>query len=538
MNKRYALIIVLGILWLCPPAPWAKPGEKAAGAWQITGNSATHFRWQGTDGEAPGTATSDGETFREELSVYMARQLPDNHRLGLDFRARVTNDERLDDETFRLLYLRGYWDAKTHRTNVGDVAASFNPYVFSTALKGAKLEFSPYRRKGFQAAVVGGVQKASWQEVFSKVTNEQPDRWLGGVNTSYTFDAGQKVGLTLALVRDRINTGDVTRVQADGAYAANAGLETEWRFNRYLTLRSQAAFMEGTDNLREDQGYSNGHAIKVRLLTKPLPRSLRSNFTYEYVDPDFAPLVGSGAANRERIENDTSYHFNRQLKFRLTLKHSRDNLDHANADTQYINDGNFYCDYRPDFIKRGDIGLRLQTKSIDGNGVDQLQYEGETQINVRPKSGWRLGGAYIYSLLDDDAAGAGDQQIHTLRSTLGWEKKLGKESRFRATVKLDYRLVDETAADQSKIGGALDLGWDYNPYWSFDLALRSHTTERDNADDTGYGNYQFRADFHPWKDRTKTLRLLAEQRDYRSDSTTTDQTYKENIVEMSYIFSF
>lgn len=541
MKRFQKLVVVYGLMVISGLAvAWGdeQPLAEKKAQWQVTGTSATYLKWKGTDGEEPGTATNDGESYREEISVYITRTGPDNNRTGLDVRVRATNDEQVDEKEARLLYLRGYRETKSYRAALGDIAGSYNPYVFSTSLRGGKLDLAPYARQGFQAAFIGGVQKATWNEMVTTADNEQPDRWVGGIDTSYTFDAGQKIGLTLGFARDRINTGDFETVQAAGASAANAGMNVEWRFNRYVTLRSDMALMEGTDNLRDNKGYTHAHAIKARLLTKPLPRSLRSNFTYEYVNPDFAPLVGSGAADRERITNDTSYHFSRQLKFRLTLKHSRDNLSGTRPDTQHINDGVLYCDYRPDFLKRGDLGLRLQAKSVDGNGADSMLHENEVYFNVRPKSGWRLGGAYIYSVLDDDAAGAVDQDIHTVRGTVGWKKKLENDSLFRSTLRLDYRLLDQATGDQEKIGAGIDLGYDLNPYWSFDLAAMTNKNDRDEGDDTRYGNYQFRANFHPFKDRSKTLRLTAEQRAYRSDSTTSDQTYTENLVELAFIFGF
>lgn len=410
--------------------------------------------------------------------------------------------------------------------------------------RGVKIDLGQKKKTGLKTSFLGGVQKASWHEIFSNVKNEQPDRWVGGFNGLYVVDAGQSIGFTMGVARDDNSSGDSEQVDAQGASALNSGVDVDWRFNRYLTTKATMAYTHGTDNLRDNNDYDNGYAIKLRVLTKPLPRSLRSNFTYEYVDSDFTPLVGTGAADRERIENATSYHLNRQLKFRLTLKHSEDNLDDQKATTTKLNEGVFYIDYRPDFLKRGDIGTRIQMKTQDSRIADVEQTEMELYFNIRPKAGWRLGAAYIYTDLHDDSKDSGgiitgiDQHIQTVRTTVGWKKRFTNESLFRSTIHLDYRYIDTSPGDQQKIGGKIDIGYDAGKFWSADLMAQTNNTNRRWADDTDYHAYQMRMSYHPWGDPGKVLRLTGEQRFYESDSSITDATYTENILELSYLFSF
>jgi hypothetical protein len=518
--------------------------ESSEPKWQMRGQSATFFNWRQTTGEEDGSAQNDGEFYRQELSLYFSKQKKNGDKVGFDFRGRATSDEQIDSKDARLLYFRGYHHTEKWQAELGDIAGSYNPYVFSTSLKGFKFDLGQKKKTGLKTSFLAGVQKASWHDLVSNVKNEQPDRWLGGFNSTYIVDVGQSVGFTLGLARDDNSSGDSTTVNAQGAAAYNGGVDVDWRFNRYLTTKATMAYTHGTDNLRDDNDYEDGYAIKLRFLTKPLPRSLRSNFTYEYVDPDFAPLVGSGSADRERIENATSYHFNRQLKFRLTMKHSEDNLDNQKTTTTKVNDGVFYVDYRPDFLKRGDLGTRIQVKEQDSRTSDVRQIETELYFNLRPKSGWRVGGAYLYTDLHDDTTDTGgtvtgvNQHIQTLRGTLGWKKRFTNESLFRSTIHMDYRYISTAAGSQKKVGGKIDLGYDAGKYWSADLMAQTNNSNRRWADDTVYNAYQARLSYHPWADSGKVLRLTAEQRDYESDSNTTDGTYREDILELSYLFSF
>jgi hypothetical protein len=512
--------------------------ESSEAKWEMRGQSATFLNWLETTGEERGSAQNDGEFYRQELSLYFSKQKKNGDKVGFDFRGRSTDDERVDTKDVRLLYFRGYHHTEKWQAELGDIAGSYNPYVFSTSLKGLKFDWGQKKKTGLKTSFLGGVQKASWHDTMTNVKNEQPDRWVGGFNGLYVVDAGQTLALTMGIARDDRDSGDADQVNAQGASALNTGVDVDWRFNRYLTTKATMAMTRATDNLRDDVDYENGYAIKLRLLTKPLPRSLRSNFTYEYVDPDFSPVVGSGATDRERIENATSYHFNRQLKFRLTLKYSHDNLNGQLGTTLKNNDGAFYIDYRPDFLKRGELGTRIHVKDQEGRGSDLSQTETELYITLRPKSGWSVGGAYLYTDLHDNSTSGISQHIQTLRSTLGWKKRFTDESLFRSTLYVDYRYIDLSTGDQQKVGGKIDLGYDAGKYWSADLMAQTNNTNRKFADDTDYNAYQVRGSYHPWGDPTKAIRLTGEQRYYESDSDTTDATYREDILELSYLFSF
>lgn len=531
------IFIISGALLTTMPSARAQSDNGVKkDAWKLTGRSASYFDRRRTNGEGADFSDTDGEYYREELSLYLNRT-KNERRMGLDMRSRFSNDKNVDSSRERLQYLRGYYENDFVNAELGDVAASFTPYVFSAALKGAKLSFNEQKRQGWQAAIIGGVQKASWAEITSTASSEQPDRWVGALSSSYIFDTAQAISLSMATAHDDNQSGDYQTVDAPGAKVNNIGGAVDWRFNRYFTTKAEMAYMRGTENMRDDVPTKSGLAAKIRLYTKPLPRSLRSNFLYEYVDSDFHPVIGSGSADLERIENSTSYYFNRQLRFRLALKHSRDNLNGALGDTQKINDATLNCSYRPDFLKRGDLGLRGQIKTSHGRGADLLQQEAELNMTIRPKPGWRYGAAYIFTDIDDNASGAVDQRINAIRGTLGWLKRFSEERVLRSTINLDYRYISEESGSQNNLGGKIDMGYDGGKSWSADLLAQTSQSNRAMSDNTKYSAYQVRGTYHPGGDSTKSWRLSAEERLYGSDTSSTDQTYNEDVIEISYLFS-
>ena len=503
-------------------------------SWQVRGRSESYLEWQNVNGNS-GSSLDEGTTWRQELSVALQKQI-EKGRIGLDFRGRATNNEQVDNRDARLMYLHGFMKTEKWNLELGDVAGSYNPLVLSTSARGAKVDYqSGNRDQGWSATFIGGIQKPSWEETYETSSDDSVDRYVAGVNGRWNHAPAQSLGATASFIKDDAATAVNGMAPAE---AKTAGVEWNWRFNRYLSVRGETAYTQNDADTDDNVDSNDAGAIRLKVYTKPIPRSLRSNFFYERLGSDYKPIIASASADRERIENDTEWMISREFKVRLTLKHSQDNLDGALGDTLITRDGALYLTYRPDWMKRGDFGLRMQGKQSSGRGSDQHMQIVSVDFNNRPKSGWRFGTSYILTLIDDNASGAEDQQIDTLRGILGWKRRLADDHMVRATVTLDGNFINKDSGDQTSLGGRVDVGYDAGNLWSMDLLASTKNSGNDVSADTQYINYQFRADYHPGSDRSKSIRLSAERREYESDDVTTDQDYQEHLVKLAYLFTF
>jgi len=536
ITKQISLVFI--ILFIAAPCVFAATEESGDQSWQIRGRSETLLEWQDVSGNT-GSSLDEGSTWRQELSIALQKQI-EKGQMGLDLRGRATNNEQVDNRDARLMYLRGFYRTEKLHLEMGDVAASYNPMVLSTSARGAKVGYQiGDRDKGWDLGLIGGLQKASWEEVYDSSSDESVDRYVAGGNATWNHAPAQSVGASVSFLKDDSSSvvGGST-LGTDPAEAKTAGVEWNWRFNRYLNIRGETAYNQNDLNTSDSTDDDDAGAIRIKVYTKPIPRALRVNFLYERLETDFKPVIASASADRERFENDTEWMISREFKARLTLKHSQDNLDGALGDTLTTRDAVLYLTYRPDWMKRGDFGLRMQGKRSSGRGSDQNIQIIAVDFNNRPKSGWRYGTSYIVTLIDDNAASAENQQIDTLRGTLGWKKRLTDDHMVRATVTLDGNFVNKDSGDQVGLGGRIDCGYDAGNLWSMDLFASTKNNENDFTADTQYITYQFRTDYHPGSDRSKSIRLSAERREYESDDATTDQDYQEHLVKLAYLFTF
>ena len=500
--------------------------------WRLRGRSESEIAWQDVNGKSDSTV-EEGTTWRQELSVNLSRRL-ENGRLGFDLRGRATNNQQVDSRDARLLYFHGYWQNQQWNIELGDVAGTYNPLVFSSSVKGVKAAYQTGDNDhGWEHTLIGGVQKPSWEDLYDYKTDESVDRYIAGFNSRWQHAPAQEMTATLSYVKDD-GTTIPEELSVTPVEAQTAGMEWNWRFNRYLTVRGETAITHSDDDLsNHDAG-----AVRVKVLTKPIPRLVRSTFFYERLDSEFKPIIASASSDRERFENDTEWLISRQVKLRITLKHSHDNLDGSKEDTLVTRDGVLYLTYRPDWLKRCDLDFRSQFKRNVGNGADQDLQICEANFSWRPTGGWRYGLGWIFTNIDEHVATNEDQHINTVRGTFGWKKRFDNDHMFRSTLRVDGHFIDKDSGDQQSLGGSIDLGYDAGNLWSADFTASTKNTYNDEAADNSYISYQLRANYHPGHDRSKAIRLTAERREYDSEGSETDQDYLEHLVKLAYLVSF
>lgn len=509
------------------PAPAVEPEVEKPSPWNIRGRSESVVEWKND------STLNNETTWRQELSIGVSRNVKDVS-MGLDLSGRATNNETVDEKDARLLYLHGYYKNNGNQAELGDVAASFNPLVISASLKGTKLNHqSGDTVSGWNASMIGGIQKAGWDGLFDTISQEPYDRYIIGANTEHYFGPGRQISFSTAFITDSdySENGTPPALPIGPAEAVTVGTSWDWRFNRYFKTRGEAAMTRCDANTDDSRSDDNAGAVRLKLMTAPHIKYFKSDFYYERIDTDFTPFTSSTAADREKFENDSTLMVSRTAKIRLTLKQSRDNLNGSMGDTQTIRDGVTELSLRPDWLKRGDCTFRQQMKHTEGRGTDQAIAISQVDFSIRPTSGWKYALGFIYTDIDDDSQGMEDQDIYTVRNTLGWTRTFANDHQFRSTLRIDTNRIGRDSGDQNTLGGKIDLGYDAGNTWSADLSATTRETYRDAADDSDYTAYEISGNYHPGGDRSKAVRINAARRD--TDSSTTEET-----ARISYIFSF
>ncbi len=513
----------------------APPGQPAAAAqpeaepqWELHGQSESVMLYHNVKGGGE-TTVSDGTTFRQELGLRSEGRLGEGNA-GLSFSGRATDDDRVSTDHAEVTSLRAYYADSAWDLAAGDVAQTYSTLVFNGALRGATATYtSQFEEQGsVRYSVIAGVQSASWKDLFEHETTHT-DVVAGEIR--YQHATAQRVSFSVSAANDREGSTEIA-LDVNASEAMTAGIAWDWRFNRYVKSRGDLAWtsVKGADNRRRER-----YAGRVDVMTRPT-RELSSNFGYERYENGFDSLVGSSTEDRERLENTTVWNASRELRARISLKYSRDNLDGALGETQKIYDGLLALDYRPEFMQRGNIGLRLQRKRMKGRGDDTFQTNVGIDVSNRLESGWRYGATYDYTDLENDDDPSASNTLHTVRAQLGWKKRYSEDHNFRAGARADYSFYDVRTDDQKRFGGTVDAGWDYGRNFMLDLLLTSTNTDRDLSADTSYELYQLIGQYRPFGDGSHVLKINLQRRD--SDGGGSAESVIEDEARISYAFRF
>lgn len=507
--------------------------EKKDDEWKVSGRLNAYIQTINNDGN--GSSMKEGTTHNEELNLNYTGPVGDGEA-GVESRVRVTNDERVQQDDVELLYLRSYYRDKTWSVEAGDVALSLNPYIYSGSVKGAKAVYKSLEKKRtLNYSLLAGFKKASWKELFTQEVNEAPTAYSGALEVKYIHERAKEIAISISGHKDDLSTGGVDSTAA-GKEGYGIGLDGKWRFNKYITLKGRTAFTSGKDNIRDNNTSSKSKgAIYLKLLTRPLLKSVKSNFVYQRVDSDFISFGGSGNSDKEQLENSTTWTINKELRARMDLKGNRDNLDGALGDTQYLHYEALSLTYRPSFIK-GDMTFRGSNKGLDGRGTDTVTQTAGVDLNLRNKSSWRYGGGYDYSDVDDKNSTSSSLTTHRFNVLLGYKAKVSKVSSYRFTIRPSYLYIEN---QEDKIGLKLDAGYVYNKQMSMDLLYLLYQVDYSdvNANNTENSTYQARATYKLDTKGSDAIRVLLEKRDVDVDNTA-DKTYSEYKGKVSLVMSF
>ena len=506
--------------------------DKKIDEWKISGRLNMYLQSIDVNGGGSRAGAREGSTHNEELNLKFKGPLSKG-KAGIETRMRTTNNDKIQAHGAELLYMKAYYRDKIWTVEAGDVAASLNPYIFSGSIKGAKVIYkSDKKDHTWNYTFATGAKTASWRNLMEDGGDKKPTGYAGTFEAKYIHGRSKEIAISFAALDTHFSPSDISTKKAKNGYGL--GVDGKWRFNKYVTLKGRAAFTDGKKDKKVDSTSAHG-ALYLKLLTRPVLKSVKSNFVYQIVDADFVSFGGSAKDDKEQIENSTTWKINKEFRVRMDLKHNRNNLDgKALNGTENLFYEALALTYRPSFLKRSDFNFRVSNKDVDDNVKNRNTLTAGVNFNLRQKSGWRYGTGYNYSDKDYNDVST---RTHIIKALLGYKKKLGKESSYRFAVKPNYQIVENS---QDKIGFKLDAGYVYSKRLSGGVMYMINDTDYDTSSsskNTQNSTYQFRTTYKLDVKGKNLLKILLEKKDIDVDDTP-DSTYSEYKGKVSLVMNF
>ncbi len=508
--------------------------DKKKESWVFSGRLNGYFQAIDVDGPNGQGADKEGYTHNQDLTLRFLGPVK-NGSAGVEMRGRLTNDNSIAKDGATLLYFHSFFKNKKWYLEAGDVSASLNPYVFGGSVKGFKATYkSPKKDNTWNYMFIGGIKKATWKEMVENVDNEQPDAYSGAFEAKYIHKRAQEVSFSVAAYKDDLATGDANSTTL-GKKGVSFGVNTKWRFNRYITLKGRFGLTDATDDIKNNKPTSSHTALQIKLLTKPSLRKLRSNFTYTRISPKYISLAGSANKDMEQFENSNTWRITRRLTSRFGVRFKRDNLDNDLNGTQRTSYEHISFNYRPKALKRSDINVRFSNMDIKGRGTDSNTKTAGLTFNLRKKNGWRYALGLDYSDVNDNNASSSITK--SARVTIGYKKRLSKFKNYRIVATINQQRLSQSGNTDTNYGLKLDLGYTYSSRLSFDLNYLSRFAFKEASEDSEYSSYQARANYKLDNKGKKSVRFLLEKK-HNDIENTPNSSYNEYKAKISYVYNF
>ncbi len=502
--------------------------------WTFKGRLNGYFQKIDIEGGSGQKKDKEKYTHNQDLTLRFLGPIKNAHA-GIEIRGRLTNDNSIEKDSTTLLYFHSFFKNKKWFLEAGDVSASLNPYVFGGTVKGLKATYkSPKKVNTWNYMFIGGIKKASWKELVEDVDNEQPDAYSGAFEAKYIHKRAQEISLDVAAYKDDLSTGDSNSTIV-GKKGVSFGLNTKWRFNRYITLKGRFGLTNATDDIKNNKSSSSHTALQVKLLTKPSLRKLRSNFTYTRISPDYISLAGSANKDMEQFENSNTWRIATGLRSRFGVRFKRDNLNNDLNGTKRTSYEYISFNYKPKYIKRSDINIKFTNMDIKGRGVDSNTKTAGLTFNLRKKNGWRYALGLDYSDVNDNNTSSNITK--SARVTIGYKKRLSKFKNYRIVATFNQQLLSRGGNKDTNYGLKLDFGYTHNSKLSFDLNYLSRFAFKETSENSEYSSYQARANYKFDSKGKKSVRLLLEKK-HNDIENTPNSSYNEYKAKISYVYNF
>ena len=536
MKKYLIAMICVAVSSGAAFAAEAADPAATASAWTLHGRVDSELSVYDYSGEG-GSTKDEGLEHLETMRMNVEHKGKEWTQ-GAEISGRSTDDASVDSDAARLQYFQTYLENDRFRGEAGDVAGSYNQYVYSAGVKGAKTRLisDPQAETdtGWEWETVAGTHEDTWRELYDNTRNTQPDRQSAASNYRYTFGPGKDMGMTVASVHDR--SGSIADdLSTQSGKAETVGYDANWRFNRWLSMRADTAITSSDADVKSGDGSHTYGAMKYRVMLKPLPKSLRNDTTYEYVAPGYDSLAGGASQDTERIDNSTTWTPFRELRSVLSLRQSRDNLDHHQEARQTTRDQVLDLTYMPKWLKRGDLFNRTQHRSVIGRSSDSERWMNESGVTLKPFAGFRYAPSFIV-VTDAEKTNGTKTDQYTVRNRVGYTKSFEDESMVRTDLTVDRDLTENEGGDANAWNYSLDMGYDYKTAASLDFVYASREDYREENDDTYYVSYLTRLSWYPKGDRAQAVSGSYERRDYDADGVASD--YSEDVIKLMYSLSF
>ncbi len=502
-------------------------------------SSRTFVRYNAVDGNKSRSFFKEGWFYEEHVSI---QQTGVNER-GNDFQFetdfRVTNEDRVDPDTFLIQnFAYREWNDRW-LLEVGDVFHEFNHLTLNRNLKGVAFTRFPTFGADYKVTLIGGVDKSRWRDLFIDTPRESLTRWVMGMRVERDFrDKKDQIGFSFVNAADSKNSApnNPGLIAAESTVMSIDGKKT---FSKNWRAQGVYAVSKGRANVATTRNDSWGQALNVDVQYDSDNRKVFGRTRFQSTDPNFLSLEGSPVPDFEKFDSSWRYNPTDGIEIQAKWEQFENNLDNQIGFTTETQVPSLGVTYR-----HGSKPLRLDFRVEDREIEASNQSQNQDISDFTARAEYRFG--QIRAVLDfqdrSDRNNLTATKIDSEQYTLSVDSRIRRANGVQIIPSASIQMRDQDNLTNQSVEDEIDtftarLGFVFPSRKSLRLSYRD--SERDDglnqsdSDSKGY-EMNFSMPVGTRREDQFTLRVLRNENNFQ----TTGNDFDETSSQLSYTHRF
>ena len=376
------------------------PGQGRNQARETQVSSRTFVRYNSVGGNQNRSFFREGWYYEEHVSLQETGVNDRGNDFQFEMDVRVTNEDRVDPDTFLVQnFAYREWNDRW-LLEVGDVFHEFNHLTMNRNIKGVAFTRFPSFGADHKVTFLAGVDKSRWRDLFIDTPRESLTRWVMGLRVEKDF-RGKKdqIGFNMVFADDDASSAPNNA----GLVAASSvvmSMDGKKEINENWKARGIYAISKADGNKATGTKDVMGQAIHLDVQYDSDDRKVFGRTRFQSTDPQFLSLEGSPVPDFEKFDSSWRWNPNDTLEFQAKWENFENNLDNQLAFTTETEVPSFGMTYRhPDEPFR--LDLRIEDREIQASNNSQNQDIQDFTARAEHRFG-KIRGVVDYQQRSDD----------------------------------------------------------------------------------------------------------------------------------------
>lgn len=416
-----------------------KPGPRKESEVEVS--SRTFARYNNVKGNNSRSFFQEGFFYEEHVALQERGTLANGNQFQFNLDFRLTNEDRVDPDSFLIQNLSFREFNDNHVLEVGDFFHDWNQLVLTRNLKGVAYTRLPGEKNGpWRFEFVAGVDKDRWRNLWEDTPRETLTRWAFGLRAERQWkDGADRMAYSFMRSRDDGDSAPQSPGQVPGESTVFA-VDGRKKLSKNWNVLGALAWSRADANTTAGPDAGGGAAVQLDAQYSSDDQKVFGRTRFQSTDPDFLSLEGSPVPDFEKFDSSWRYNPTAQWELEARWERFHDNLDQQlpfGTRTEVPSLAATFRAPRRPFR----LDFRIEDRDIETSNLSRRQDILDWTVRVEDRFG------KIHAVLDyndrDDENGLTGVAIESQQLTLSLDSRFRRKSGLQIIPAVSFQVRDQ-----------------------------------------------------------------------------------------------